>query len=512
MLRTIKHFFTELYRGLLSASLIVGAAVCLLYSYAAPPQPFLAWPAFILFAFGIARCKSFFGAFFYGLMVGIIFYVGAFYWVYPSVQQMTGSVDLALLSIFGLACVLALQFSFFGGLCHFLRGKKWLYPLGAGCMWVALEFLHQTLAYYFLGFPFFVLAYSQFENLALIQIASYGGAYAVSFLIVFFGFSMALAAGKDYFGRRIIMFFMPLALITGALFYGSFTTQQQGQKLSVALMQPNTHTPLTQGRYEDAYYMVYDQAKTLRSKKLDLIIWPETSVYGALTDEEYENFLPALSQDTGALQIAGSYHGDNVTAALIGQSGVTDFYAKIKLVPFGEYLPFEGLLRGLYENLGIAALTGTFTPGKQPSKVFDLGGAKAGANICFESLFPSIWRAQAKAGAEFFVNITNDGWFLQTAAPYQHLRASVFRAVENGRPVLRAATTGISALISKEGQILYQSAPYTVDTALLDFYFNPAPAKTFYTKHGDIFAMACALLAITLLSFVIAFKEDKNGN
>jgi len=131
--------------------------------------------------------------------------------------------------------------------------------------------------------------------------------------------------------------------------------------------------------------------------------------------------------------------------------------------------------------------------------------------VCFESLFPAVWRAQAKAGAQFFVNISNDGWFPGDAAPYQHLRINILRAVENRRPLLRSTNTGVSAWVDALGNVKFETALNKQETVLLSFTFQPKAGKTFYTKYGDVFAYICAVLALTFFIFCAVWLRD-DGN
>ena len=140
-----------------------------------------------------------------------------------------------------------------------------------------------------------------------------------------------------------------------------------------------------------------------------------------------------------------------VSAFLIGTDGLRlAEYHKRVLVPFGEYVPFRSLLSGLIRPLGEM---GEFHPGRMKQELPSVDGVRIGMTICYESVFPAVYRADAGRGAQVFVNLTNDGWYLDTAAPRQHLSASVLRAAETGCPVLRAANNGISAFIDGRGRI-----------------------------------------------------------
>ena len=151
---------------------------------------------------------------------------------------------------------------------------------------------------------------------------------------------------------------------------------------------------------------------------------------------------------------------------------------------------------------------GSFSAGPSVQPLLDAGGVKLGTTVCYEAIFPQLWRERNKEGAQLFINITNDAWFFNTAAPYQHLAANVLRAVENGRPVLRAANTGFSAYIDAFGNIKEQSNLFTQEILTLSVPLSVTDRNTFYTQWGDWFAWICAILFFTIgISTVVFFYE-----
>ncbi len=525
---------TDIFNGLVTTMLLLLFAGLLAESYLQPAYPYMAWFAFIPFTIALFNIRSVFVALAFSQAAGTIFYLAILYWIFPTVQVGTANVPLAGAAVLGLSLVLGLQFALFGGICFYLKRIKWLFPFTAAAAWVAFELLHQLIAYTSLGFPWFQLGYTQFENLQLIQISTITGVYGISFLVALFGLSLGAMACVKNKAFRIVYLILPMALISAAFFFGAKSIKAQAgfagskpQTLSVALIQPNTHMRMVKGEDEDIFFIIAEQVEPLKEKKPDLIVWPESSLAGSFTDEAYGNFIRELSAKTGASQITASYYQDNgadyVSAALFDQNGIADVYNKIKLVPFGEFLPLYSIFKTFYTKNNITTLTGDFKSGDNPSKTLQftlppppdtlLKAQKfnIGTNICFESIFPSIWRAQALNGAQFFVNMTNDGWFLDTAAPYQHLRVNVLRAVETRRPILRVANTGISGWIDSTGRVRFQTQAHKQETALFNFTFQPRASKTFYTINGDIFAYACAIFALTIMVFAIAFRGIRNG-
>jgi apolipoprotein N-acyltransferase len=187
------------------------------------------------------------------------------------------------------------------------------------------------------------------------------------------------------------------------------------------------------------------------------------------------------------------------SAILINEEGrLVGQYDKIRLLPFGEYVPLPRWLPGV--NL-VPVMVGDFTPGAR-YPLIPLGQARAGVFICFESAFPSIARKFADEGADVLINITNDGYLGQTPVMRQHLANTVFRATENGRPVLRVTNTGITAYITGRGEILDETEGFKPAVRTWTVARATSP-RTFYTKHGDLFAGTCA--ALSLLIFVASF-------
>jgi apolipoprotein N-acyltransferase len=233
-----------------------------------------------------------------------------------------------------------------------------------------------------------------------------------------------------------------------------------------------------------------------------LVVWPETAT------PFYFPFHATLSRividavkNTGADFLIGSpsfrekagelaYYN---SAYLVASDGsVKGRYDKVHLVPFGEYVPFKRYLPFLGK---IVEQVGDFRAGRQGANL-NWRGRGLGVLICYESIFPVLARAQVAAGADLLVNITNDAWYGRSSAPFQHFSMAVFRAVENRRPLVRAANTGISGFVDAAGRVTDASALF-VD-AVLTRPVSLVKVPALYTRIGDAFAMA-GLAAAALL-------------
>jgi apolipoprotein N-acyltransferase len=169
-------------------------------------------------------------------------------------------------------------------------------------------------------------------------------------------------------------------------------------------------------------------------------------------------------------------------------------YDKIRLMPFGEYVPLPQWLPGASSVRGIV---GDFTPGSSYT-LMPLGAFRVGVFICIESAHPQVAREFANQNADVLINISNDGYLGPTPVMRQHLSNAIFRAVENDRPLLRVTNTGITASIAADGRVSDATPGY--QTAVRTWFAGGRrETKTFYTRHGEIFAYACALITLGLI-------------
>jgi apolipoprotein N-acyltransferase len=165
-------------------------------------------------------------------------------------------------------------------------------------------------------------------------------------------------------------------------------------------------------------------------------------------------------------------------------------YDKIHLVPFGEYIPLKKIF---FFSEAITKDVGEFFPGKE-YKVVRIGGRPANAVICFEAVFPDLVRRFVNRGSQLIINLTNDGWYGNSAAPYQHFAIARFRAVENRRYFIRAANTGISAIIEPSGKI--QSSSGLLHEAVCEGRFEFIDKQTIYTRYGNLLVFLCAIISV----------------
>jgi apolipoprotein N-acyltransferase len=240
-----------------------------------------------------------------------------------------------------------------------------------------------------------------------------------------------------------------------------------------------------------------------------LIVWPETAAPfffqepGPQRDEVF-----ALARQTGTPLLFGSpaFHQLpsgrleqlNRAYLVLGDGREAGTYDKMELVPFGEYVPFQSIF--FFVSHMVTAV-GNIGPGLVPT-VFALPGARFGTLICYEGVFPALTRRFVADGANFLVNVTNDAWFGQTSAPYQHLAQDTFRAIENRVPMVRAANTGISAIVDADGDIRWQGPLFETLWHVDEIHWTGV--RSFYTRFGDVFVWACALATAVAIAYGLA--------
>jgi len=241
-----------------------------------------------------------------------------------------------------------------------------------------------------------------------------------------------------------------------------------------------------------------------------LLVWPESAIgYELDLYPEVRKQISEFASEMGVFLLTGNDDRERdpasvlrsyVGAKLISPTGdIVMRYRKMRLVPFGEYLPMASLIPSYLPVQRLVEGVADFSPGQTAvtGRVF---GAPIGAFICYEAIFPSLVRGFTVNGAQILFNLTNDGWYGTSAAPYQHYAMARFRAVENHRFLVRAANTGISAIIDPLGRELARSE--LMEQRVLVGDVRAISETTFYTRHGDVFAWTTA--ALTAFAFVVA--------
>jgi len=272
----------------------------------------------------------------------------------------------------------------------------------------------------------------------------------------------------------------------------------------------NTRTPWYGGLPDSSKPLQYEFSGGQHGQQeISLIAWPEAPSPFTEGDPRFRQAMHQLATSAGAGIVAGNptaaWETDEAGARVVRDYNSASFispqgefvgrYSKIHLVPFGEYVPYRDLFFFAHH---LTKQVSDFSRGKERN-VFTANGHRYGVFICYESIFADEIRLFVKNGAEVFVNISDDGWYGDTSAPWQHLNMARMRAIENRRWLLRDTNSGVTASIDPYGRVV-QSSPRHVFTSLPAMY-GFRDDLTFYTRHGDVFAYACGIIVIGALVF-----------
>lgn len=500
-------------RRLRNFLLVFASAVLLVLPYHFDRAWPLAYVAFIPYFFALNR-KSSSSVFRFSYLFGLLFFCFLGYWL----------THVNVLGFFLLSGYLALYFAFFG-----LVSARFLYPpdesdaldfkkslkfiVFIAAFWVVGEYLR---GWIISGLPWALLSYSQWKNLIVIQIADLTGCYGVSFFVMFVNLLIykILRTFKTKLASRFFAVLVASVLLVSA--YGfivlnlrdSFYKKNiEKTKIRVAVLQGNI--PQDQKWDRKIKNIIFEKYKRLTFmsaiERSDLIVWPETSFPGYFEDEPLmaAQLRTTIRQTHTDVLVGAPTLGDLEkglkfynSAILFGPDGEEKKrYNKVHLVPFGEFVPFEPGLSFIRKFFEI----GHFSPGEEMT-IFEIQTRyqkpnhklKFAALICYEDIFPGLVRDFCLRGADFLVNVTNDAWFGKTSAPYQHAQGSLFRAVENRVPVIRATNTGLSCFISPEGRILasvQDNGEEIFVTGHQGYDLSLRKTPSFYTRFGDVFVV-----------------------
>lgn len=470
----------------------------------------IGWFAFVWLApllVALLAARSRWEAFFLGWVAFIAAWLIMVPWVIRVMSHYGGlPLPTGILIFIGMAVYLGLYGSLFTVIVFSLRlddrFSRWLLvPVS----WAAVEYVR---TYLFTGFPWNLLATTMVDYPSFVQFDRVAGPYALGVLILL----PATVAGWLLTQRSTqvqkIFAIGGVAIITfvwwttGLVASKMIARPNAEQKLHAALLQPNISQELQWS--SSSLLVIYRQMMAMTETAVRsgarIIIWPESTVpLSYASTSFYRESIEAVSRDHGVDIILGSVAEDSGrtrklwNAAFLVSGGKTiGHYDKIKLVPFGEYVPMRKML---FFAQKLVRDVGEFEFGKRETPL--AGIVRYGPAICYEIVYPQITKTQVRNGADVLVTITNDGWYDGTSAPRQHFNQARMRAVEDDRYLLRAGTTGISALVDPTGRII-QEIPMG-QQGIIDAEFQPRHSWTPYVRFGDWFAaLACVIVAVAL--------------
>ena len=540
-------------RGLAAA----GSGLWLTLAFAPVEWSLVAWVGLVPILFlGLRRRAH---PFLLGVVFGAAHFVTSLYWLYP--VFLAAPVGMALYCLLFPAVWLWACRALWQGLCYApaedvlpaaalpparpTRVGEFLFAVGCAALWVATEWCRSWLL---TGFPWNLIAVSQWEHIRLLRLTRFTGIYGLSFLIVLVnaGFFLFLHALRQRQVRpRRLRDVMPyplatvVALVVLACWIPPAPWPQTDRAVRVAVVQGG----LEQMRVPSEAQLqraidVYSRLtlEVVEREQPDLVVWPETALPMYMTDEHGQagRLLRQILARTRTPMMLGTIEerpqpappadaADAVPASASFNSLVLfdgggqrlEHFDKIHIVPFGEYLPLKELWPGPFRRWYRRVMARDLTPGREHT-VIAFKGLRFAPAICYEDVFPEISRGGVLKGANALITITNDAWYAETAGAHQHMTHAVFRAAETCRPMLRAGNNACSCLIMPDGRIVGQLKDPRTGSPFYSGYHVYAvpvaddPPVTFYTRYGNVFAwFALALSATALLYCLYRFLVRK---
>jgi apolipoprotein N-acyltransferase len=479
-------------------------------------------------------------AFLLAYLCGVLWYVGNCYWIYDTMHIYGGIPSVGsflILLLFSL--VLGLYFGLFGlGVAMVQRatGSTRLALVFAPFLWAALELAAARIT----SVPWDQLGYSQVDNGFVNQLAPWTGVYGISFVLVAVNALISgslILKGKERTLSGLAAGFVLAILTIGATWTDKHSADSPTSATAV-LVQPNLDVSGTgywlkpdewDQHITEFTRLGSEQCKTYIAgipqtgaptgeivcppypTHPDLVVLPESPAPFFEEEPRFQRAMAAMAHAEQAPLIVNGVGSefsaaentwqDHVSAMAYNADGnEVGRYDKIHLVPFGEFVPFA---RFFFFARKLTGKVASYTPGSM-RKVFLLAGPNGamhryGVFICYESVFADEVRQFAKRGAEVFVNVSDDGWYGDTSAPWQHLNMARMRAVENRRWILRDTNNGVTAVIDPYGRVRQSIPRHQVDALPAEFGFNDY--VTFYSAHGDVFAWLCALMSLGIVGW-----------
>ena len=478
----------------------------------------LAWVALVPLLYNVGRRPRAAQCFFSGWLAGTIFFYATCHWLtYPMIHYAGIPAPLAYMFLLPLAAAggffPALASLALARLCGRLGAAS---VLLAPFVWVACEWARLGV----IGQLWNAVGYSQAFQPALIQSARFGGVYGVSFLVLAFNAAVAYALVRR--NARGVLVSLSAVVCVALAVYGASLTKAPGTERTpsahVVAVQPNVIPDFKRSESEyDAlrrrHFELSDEGLralgVVNEETPRVVVWPESPMNFSLARDR--RFREELTSYVGSRRVSLIFNslepaaggGGYNAAVLVNQKGLPAAqYDKIRLMPFGEYVPLPRWLPGAGMLGGVV---GDFTPGERYTLI-PLGAEgqspKAGTFICLESAYPDITRRLTLEGADVLIEMTNDAYQGDTSILRQHLSNAVFRAVETGRPLLRVTNTGVSARIDERGAVSDETGRF-VEAVRAWPVARSEGGQTFYARFGDVPALACAFVSLLALALTL---------
>ncbi len=475
---------------------------------------FLAWPALILFWQLQVSSPNLKYSIYLSLIAGGVFFFLSLFWLNHIAFVGWVAVSLFELSFWILLGYLCFEFKKIPNILI----RSFLFAT----TWCVIEWLRSEIPVVGLGWN--LLSYSQSQFLSLVQFSDIVGSYGVSFIMAWITalFAEALMFEKEKKYKKIFLLLFALLIFMGILWYGmmalekkeAMMKQHEHEGVRITVIQGNIPQSIKwETIARDEIFDIYIKLSQLAHYDMpQMIVWPEAAFPNYFNRDANSDLILDWAKELEVSFLIGApyYESQEIgynSAFFINHKGnVEGRYDKTRLVPFGEYVPFApflNALKPLARSLGIS----DFSAGKT-YPVFDLTPVdRFGVLICFEDTFSDLSRKFANQGATFLTVITNDAWFKLSGASQQHLQASIFRALETGLPIVRAANTGISGFINIKGElesVVEREGKRMEVSGYATHKILKSSNKTLFLRGGWLFPYVMALI-LALAAFTTLF-------
>jgi apolipoprotein N-acyltransferase len=442
--------------------------------------------------------------FFLGLLTGVVHFGGTVYWTSGTVATFGGLPWLVAIPVAG---ILVFYMAFYVAAASAVSALM-IRRLGAvgvllsPAAWVTGEYAR---AYAIGGFPWIPLGNAVVSVLPLAQFASLTGVYGLSWLLATVNACFATAAMTT--GRmRVIAVGLAIVLLAGPSVWGASRIRdgrltREGDTISIALIQGNVpqDEKWDPGRAAAIFARYLRMTREVAAAGARFILWPESATpFYFEEDARSADQIRRTASDAGVWLLFGSDQLERGTpnksynaAFMLDDHGATSaVYRKIYLVPFGEYVPFGSILTFVGP---LVEAVSAFSPGQQVT-MLPVNGHMVSTAICYEVVYPHLIRRAVLNGSELLTTITNDAWYGESSAPFQHFELARMRAIEQGRYLIRAANTGISGIVDPYGRVLASTKLFETTTVMGDARF--LQERTVYATIGDLPAQLAVLLTL----------------
>ncbi len=441
-----------------------------------------------------------------GYGASAVFWFGLCNWIHFVLTHHGGVGEVAAWLVVILFCLAkAVQIGVFAALAGPVMNHSRFGIPGVAALWVAIEWTQ------WFGFEWLKLGNAGSDMAVLLRLAPVTGVWGISF-----AFALMSASIAAILTRRKRLASVWLLALAGLYLLPEIPAPEKGNRAAV-IVQPNIddETLWTDELEDRAQQQLARVSQSLAGNAgahpPELIVWPEMPTPFSADDPKFSGLLGSVARATGASVITGAIGRTPRftplnSALLTGPDGARiSRYDKVKLVPFGEFVPWPfGAM-----TQKISSGVGDFAAGDHVV-VSPIPGHREGTFICYEAVFADYVRQFTAAGAEVLVNISNDSWFGKTQARYQHLRILRMRAAENRRWILRATNDGVSGVIDPAGRIVATEPEFREAAARLQFRYRTD--LTFYARHGDWFVGLCWLVSALVVAEARAARRLRPGS